>query len=179
MKKFFKRSLVMTLVTVLLIGTFAISADAVAKKTVKPQKFVSKTAVANKKAATVKKGTTNLTFTKGQGYVKFVAPSTKTYSFTFSDLKQNKKYGTYTSISVQLRDRSDKAYMWLKEVSTKGGKNDFLCLNVNNQKDTVNTKNVDKYLRSRTAKIKLKKGDVIYFHLDNSPNKTTCKLVIK
>ena len=40
MKKTLRRSLVMILATVLLIGTFAVTADAAMKKTVKNQKTV-------------------------------------------------------------------------------------------------------------------------------------------
>ena len=90
MKKLLRKSLIMTLAAVLLIGTFAISADAVMKKTIKPQEYTKKVSVANKKAAVVKKGTTKLTFKKGYGYIKFVAPATKTYKFTFSNLKGGK-----------------------------------------------------------------------------------------
>lgn len=41
-----------------------------ASKSVSKQAFSTKTEVVHKKAATVKKGTTKLTFKKGMGYIK-------------------------------------------------------------------------------------------------------------
>ena len=178
MKKLLKRSLVMTLVTVLLIGTFAISADAVAKKTVKKQKFTTSLSVANKKAAKVKKGTTNLTYTKGEGYIKFTAPSTKTYSFTFSNLKVSGESAAH--VSPMLKSKYDSKSLDFVKVSTKGGKNDSLCLVSKGWAEDKTGAVKHRYLHSRTGKIKLKKGETIYFYFySTSTNKNTMKLVIK
>lgn len=183
MKKLFRKSLLMTLVAVLLIGTFAISAEAVMKRTIKPVDLLTnKVSVANKKAATVKKGTTKLTFTQGCGYIKFVAPATKTYSFTFSDLKQPKNVeypDEMVGICVQVKSAKNPKKLILKKVSTKGGKTAALKLYVNNKfPDAQPDKKVDWYEKTRTGKVKLKKGQAIYFWLDGT-NKITGKLVIK
>ena len=178
MKKTLKKSLLLALVTALLVGTFAISAGAVSRKTVKNLKFTSTVSSIGKYGARVKKGTTKLTFASGQGYVIFTAPATKTYSITFSDLKQSSRYGSFTSIAVQQKPKMSSKYGYLRDVATQGGRTSFLHLNVNNLKDRVNSKTVDKYLNSRRVSVKLKKGQSIYFHL-SCYKKTTATLVIK
>ena len=178
MKRFFKKSLVMTLVTVLLIGTFAISADAVMKRTVKKQGFSTETSVVNKKAATVKKGTTNLTYSKGQGWVKFKAPSTKTYKFTFSNLKAKGGSNAYVSF-LRIWDYDNTGLTHTK-VSTKGGKNEALFLCSNDRATGKSGKVIYRALHSRTGKIKLKKGQTIYLYFNSTTTKkNTMKLVIK
>ncbi|HAB94456.1 MAG TPA: hypothetical protein DCF49_06805 [Lachnospiraceae bacterium] len=178
MKKTLKRTLLLALVTTLLVGTFAISAGAVSKKTVKNLKFTTSVSAIGKYGARVKKGTTKLTFASGQGYVIFTAPATRTYSITFKDLKQNSRYGTFTSIAVQQKPKMSSKYGFLREVATQGGRTDFLHLNVNNYKDRVSKTTLDKYLTSRRVSVKLKKGQSIYFHL-SCTKKTTATLVIK
>lgn len=179
MKRFFKRSLVMTLVTVLLIGTFAISADAVMKRTVKKANFTTSLSSANKKATKVKKGTTNLTYTKGRGYVKFTAPSTKTYSFTFSNLKVSGDCAAH--VNIMKKSKYDSKRLDYTKVSTKGGKNDVLWLvSTGFREDTAGTVK-DRFLHKRTAKFKLKKGETVYVYFSSSDNKHkhTMKLNIK
>lgn len=181
MKKLLRKSLIMTLAAVLLIGTFAISADAVMKKTIKPQEKTKKVSVANRKAATVKKGTTKLTFKKGYGYIKFVAPETKTYKFTFSNLKQPENVefrDSMVSFSAQVKSAKHPKKLIAKKLSTKGGKYDQLCLYVNKFPDSQPEKKVEWYEKTRTGKVKLKKGQAIYFWLDGC-DKITGKLVIK
>lgn len=179
MKKTLKRSLIMTLVAVLLIGTFAVTAEAAMKRTVKKQDETTKISTANKKAAKVKKGTTNLTFTKGQGYLKFVAPKTKTYSFTFSNMKV--KGGN--DLGMIRFNKKDKLYpkeLTQIEVSTKGGKTEYITLMSTGWKELKKGKTVDHMLHKRTAKTKLKKGEALYIYFDTiDGNKTNVKLVIK
>ncbi|MDO5456525.1 MAG: hypothetical protein Q4F25_06390 [Eubacteriales bacterium] len=182
MKKLLRKSLIMTLAAVLLIGTFAISADAVMKKTIKPQEYTKKVSVANKKAAVVKKGTTKLTFKEGYGYIKFVAPATKTYKFTFSNLKQSKNVENpdyYVGFSVQVKSAKYPKKLIAKKVSTMGGKASSLKMYVNDYSpEFCPDKKVDWYEKTRTGKVKLKKGQAIYFWLDGC-DKITGKLVIK
>ena len=179
MKKLLKRSLVMTLVTVLLIGTFAISADAVMKRTVKKQTFTTTTSTIVKKAVAVKKGTTNFTVSKGQGYMKFTAPKTKTYTFTFSNIKDSRSYTHTSFIEIQTKDKEYPSSSFMTKAATKGGKNNTLWLGVNGAYTRNSKKTVDKAYASRYAKIKLNKGQQIYFYFYNMDNKTTGKLVIK
>ena len=176
MKKFTK-VLSLMLVAALVLGTFAVPAQAATKKkTVKKQSFTSETKKINSKAATVKKGTTKLTFKGGDGYVKFIAPRKKTYSFTFSKLKS--KTTRFTSIAIQLKDKASPSYAWLVKAKTYGGKTDFLHMGTNGDSSKSGDK-VGWYLPKRTAKIKLKKGDVLYLQVRNAPEKTTCTLNIK
>ena len=178
MKKFFKKSLLMTLVTVLLIGTFAISADAVMKRTVKYQKYNASTSSIKKKAVTVKKGTTNLTITKGEGWIKFKAPSTKTYSFTFSNLK-TKNDGVIAYVDFKKQDKYDKNWLTYVKVATKGGKTDALWLKSKDFSEST-TKLIYRPLNSRTGKVKLKKGEILYmYYSGREGKKNTAKLVIK
>lgn len=181
MKKLCKRSLIMTLAAVLLIGTFAISASAVMRKTIKPQEYTKKVSVANRKAAVVKKGTTNLTFKKGYGYIKFVAPSTKTYTFTFSKLKQSKNVeypDDYVAFMAQVKSARYANKLIKKKLTTKGGQSSSLNMAVNKPAEFYSDKKVDWYEMTRTGKVKLKKGQAIYFWLDGT-EKITGKLVIK
>ncbi|MBQ6360126.1 MAG: hypothetical protein IJJ25_03140 [Lachnospiraceae bacterium] len=176
MKKFTK-VLSLMLVAALVLGTFAVPAQAATKKkTVKKQSYTSDVSILNKKAATVKKGTTKLTFKGGDGYVKFTAPKGKKYKFTFSNMKSKK--GILTAVGIQLKDRTSPAYAWYTKAKTAGGKTDFLNIGLNG-KTIKSKKKVDWYLTKRTATIKLKKGDVLYLQVRNAPEKTTCTLNIK
>lgn len=158
-----------------LVMTFAATpAYAAAKKTVKKADFTTKTATIKKKATRVKKGTTKLTIKKGEGYLKFTAPSTKTYSFKFSNVKCS--YGASAFVEVQTQDSYDPSYSFLTKVKTKGGKSDTLWLSIGGY---TSGSGVNKRLASRTGKIKLKKGQDIYFYFYNGTRKSTCTLKIK
>lgn len=135
-------------------------------KTVKKQKFTTELKVAKKKAAVVKKGTTKLKV-KQQGYVVFKAPKTKTYYLKFSNPKAT---GGLISMFIETQQPYENKYLWLADVTTKGGKSDVLWL-----ADKANVNKSDKKatnwrLSSRTAKIKLKKGEAIYAYLYASKN---------
>ena len=175
MKKLTK-VLSLMLVAALVLGTFAVPASAATKKTVKKQTFTTKTSTIQQKAATVQKGTTKLTIKKGQGYIKFVAPKSKKYSFTFSKLKS--KNGVSAFIECQTKSKSNSSYSFFQEVKTKGGKTNTLWMSVNGYKDR-NHKGVDKCLATRTATVKLSKGQAIFFYFYNGSEKTTCNLKIK
>lgn len=180
MKNCLKRALIMTLATILLIGTFAVTADAAMKRTVKKQNNTYSTSKANKKASKVKKGTTNLVFTKGAGYLKFTAPSTKTYSFTFSNIK-TKGVGPQVGFYKKVKNNPKKLQMY--GIKTKGGESSWLWLLPTREKesdgDTWKVRFMQP-LHKRTGKLKLKKGEVVYIWLgSDEPTKTTAKLVIK
>ena len=172
MKKLTK-VLSLMLVAALILGTFAVPASAAAKKTVKKHGFETRVAPINKCAAVVKKGTTNLTIKGGEGYVKFVAPKTKKYSFTFSNLKN--KGGVSGFVEMQTRDGE---YCWLTKVKTKGGQSDTLWLSINGAKSS-SSDTLNKRLASRTGTYTLKKGEAMYMYVYTNMRKTTCKLVIK
>ena len=152
------------------------AAYAVSSKTVKKAGFTTTTKVIEKKATKVKKGTTNLTFKKGQGYVKFTATKTKTYRFTFSNVTSGS--GSSAFVEVQRPEARSPQYSYMTKVRTKGGKTTTLWLSQNGYKYTSG-KLLYRNLPSRTATIKLKKGQKVYFYFYSSTGKTKAKLKIR
>lgn len=176
MKSLKRRSLALALAVVLMTGMLGLTADAAAKKTVKNQNFTTTTSTINKKATTVKKGTTTLTFTKGQGYVKFKAPSTKTYKFTFSNLTGKDVYTAF--VEVQTKSKYSSKYSFMTPVTTKGGKTETLWL-LQKNKTYKGGKLLSRPLKTRAGKIKLKKNQMIYFYFYNGKHKGSVKLNVK
>lgn len=164
MKRMLKKTLILTLVMTMLIGLFAINANAATQKSVKAQNMVFMTRVIEKKATTVKKGTTDLSF-NGSGYVKFVAPATKTYTFTVSNIRSSNV--VYTVMRMQ--KKTSGLFSTRSEViPLTRGKKDMLPISTNYGR------NLYKYFRnsssiigpsSRKITIKLKKGQVVYMNL--------------
>jgi hypothetical protein len=143
---------------------------------VNKQSFTTTTKVIEKKATTVKKGTTKLTIKKGQGYIKFKAPATKKYTFTFSNTKSSIKGSSF--VEIQKKDASSPKYSFLYDVKTKGGKANTLWLGVNGYKSSTGDL-VGRCLPTRSAVVKLKKGQSLYFYFYNGSSKTTSTLKIK
>ena len=152
------------------------AAQAITTKGVPECKFQTKTATIQKKATTVKKGTTKIVVKKGQGYVKFKAPKTAKYAFTFSGLKSSTKYSSYGFVEFQTPDKRSPKYSFLTDLSTAGGKSNALMLTINGAKSSGT--GVNKYLPKRTGKIKLTKGQWAFFYFYNSSAKTTAKMTI-
>lgn len=150
---------ILTLLMVLGISTS--SAFAATSKTVKPLGFTSDVTTVLKKDTVVKRGTTSLTWTKGEGWITFVAPATKTYSFTFSNFRGGNKNNAF--VSVYMPSPYSKSYLTSKTVTTYGGKTETLWLSVNGAKYTDKDK-VFRPIAKRTAKVKLKKGQRIFFY---------------
>lgn len=157
-----------------------IQQQAAAKKTVKFQKDTSNTSTIKKKAATVKKGTTNLTIKKGEGFIRFKAPAAKKYTFTFSNLKG--QLMTRAFVEVKKPQEGSPMYSSPIAVATQGGKSSTLYLGPNG-KTTKYGKKIDWPLKSRYATVNLKKGEEIYFWFYSeyylSRKDATMKLVIK
>ncbi|MBQ9001302.1 MAG: hypothetical protein IJ087_05560 [Eggerthellaceae bacterium] len=135
----------------------------------------TETATLNKIAKTVKVGSYKITFKKGKGYLKFKAPKSKLYSFTFSNVMA--KNGASAFVQVQTPYSSDTHYSFSTEVSTKGGKSTTLWLGVNGK--TGYGTGVNEALKSRTAKMNLTKNGVVFFYFYNMDYKTTTTLKIK
>ena len=154
----------------------ATPAEAARRVTVKRGTFTTSTAGVNKRAIPVKSGVTNLTIKKGQGYLKFMAPATKTYTFTFSRVRS--KYVGASFVEIQMRSKILPKFTFLEKLETRGGESDTLWLSVNGYKDKHN-KGVKRCLASRTGQIKLTKGEEIFFYFYNNSAKTTARLVIK
>lgn len=155
-------------------------AYAASSKSVKKQTFSTSTDTVHKAATTVKKGTTKLTYKKGVGYIKFKAPSTKTYSFKFSKVK-SKKFSSCAYVSAYAPSTYKEKNLAVKKMSTKGGKYNTLWLSANGYKHSAKSaKTLYRPIATRTGKVKLKKDQWIYFFLGNeSGGKTTLTLKIK
>jgi len=149
--------------------SFAAAADvqapalsaATTTKTVKTAKFTTELKVAKKKAVTVKKGTTKLKVKKS-GYIVFKAPKTKTYYLKFSNAKAK---GGLFSMFVEMQQPYDSKYVFLADVATKGGRTDTLWLADKAHVSKTADKAKDWRLASRTAKIKMKKGEKLYMFM--------------
>lgn len=122
-----------------------------------------------KKAPAVKTGKTTVTMKVGDGMVKFVAPKTKTYKITVSnyvDLKDKKGRlnGHFNICEVKGNPKSQ--YLSSMQFKTQGGKADTLKaankIWIGDRKEKKVTSY--SYLPSRTATVKLKKGQPIYIY---------------
>lgn len=173
-KKLFALFLALTVAATLALPSAAFAAT----KTVKGCDFQTSTKVAKKKATTVKKGTTKLNVKKGQGYVKFKATKTKKYSFTFSKVT-SKGFSSNAFVEVQSASKNYPSSITFLDVKTKGGKTNTLWLTANGYSPSGT--GTYKTLPSRTAKVKLKKGQWVYFYIYNGANgnKTSMQLKIK
>ena len=175
MKRTINRSLIAILAAIMMFGV-AVPAFA-ASKTVKNMELEYEEALVKKKATTVKTGTTKLTVKGGEGYIRFRAPKTKTYKFTFSNFKAKDSVSCFVRFCY-----SDDGDLEFLPVSTKGGKSAELWMAVNGA-DFTKVENIPSLvmtpLKSRTGSVKLKKNQNVYIYFYNPPKKTTCKLVIK
>ena len=162
-KKRYIRYISIILAFVFIISSFVIKTEAAEKevKTKVTDSYSDKNII--KKAPKIKKGTTTIKAEKKKTcYVKFTAPKTKTYKFTFTPEfteKQNENFmlGYFQICRIKYGKLST------QKLKTKGGK--YIALNVGNQKyiDALETqKNKAKaYMTSRSTSLKLKKGETI------------------
>ncbi|SNU05036.1 hypothetical protein SAMN06297422_102149 [Lachnospiraceae bacterium] len=160
-------SLKKALAIVMVLCTFFVMFEGVGKVNVEAKTKKVTTSVLEKKfnkAPAVKKGTTKVTMKKQHSYVKFTAPATKTYKITFSNVydpaDSSKKINGYFTV----RKLNYGKYVWAEKVKTYGGKttsiqvaNSAFLANWTAYGDKVNH-----YKTSRTATIKLKKGETIW-----------------
>ena len=177
MKKILSRLTLVMVISMVLVGMTPVAASAKTIK-LKPREFTTKTRVAQKKSKVVKKGTTTLTISRSEGYIKFTAPKTKTYNFTFSDFKVK---GTSLSfIYAYKKNKNDPTSLKHVMVSTKGGKTDVLRIASTKNEETASGRLADRYLHKRSVKMKLKKGETVYFYFYGAlAKKSTVKLNIK
>lgn len=116
-------------------------------------------------------------------WVKFTAPKAGTYQFTFSDYvvkanKNEKFYGCitmYTGISSYADSPYPQTYL---KVKTNGGKTNTLWMC--SPSAYIKPVKVDVYdsLPSRTATVKLKKGQIVFMDFNNGST-INCKVKIK
>lgn len=144
-----------------------------------------------KKAPAVKTGTTIVTarpykaanYKKKNlaavGFIKFKAPKAGTYQFTISKVAAKGNSTAYANGAVTFMTGKGSSIYPAKyvQVKTKGGKTTtlYVCSKqyTTSQKTTTST-----FLTSRTATVKLSKGQEIYLDFNNSVT-NTCTLKIK
>ena len=134
--------------------------------TARAAKFTTELKVAKKKAVAVKKGATKLKVKKS-GYIVFTALKTKTYYLKFSNANAR---GGLPSMFVEIQRPFYSKYVFLADVYTKGGKSNTLWLADKAHVNKKANKAKDWRLASRTAKIKMKKGEKLYMYLDGTSN---------
>ena len=140
----------------------ALSAQ-VAKKTLRPIYSYDSLSTQLSKATLVKRmGTYALTLNNGAGIVRFKAPKTKVYSFTFSNLKSNKAANLVCIAGFCKVGLGSYSYKTIKTKEGKRPRAPFVSASLANGSSV--TFDGYSYLRltKRTAKIKVKKGSSIY-----------------
>ena len=116
------------------------------------------------KAKAVKKGKTVVTLPKATkksstySYVKFKAPATKTYKITLGNLRKRGR-SSASDILAAHSSLYKNGYYGLDRVTIK----------LNKKKTTANT-----FLPSRTASVKLKKGETLYIGMGNIERTKLC-----
>ena len=138
-----------------------------------------------KKAPKIKKGTTIVKADKKKTcYVKFTAPKTKTYKFTFKPVFTKAQEEDYMLGYFQICKVKYDVFS-TQTLKTKGGK--IHTLNIGN-KNYVNAydkpdNKAEEFHLSRSTKLKLKKGETIYissrFNKYDKPDKIKYKITIK
>ena len=182
-----RRLLILLLSFVIVFGFVSDGTYAAAKiKTVKTSvtdKMSEKKII--KKSPAVKKGTTYVKSSKSATtFVKFTAPKTKTYTFTFTPVFTEEQEENWVLGYFQICSVSYDALHTLS-LKTEGGK--YIALNVSNElyaNETKDSKPKSKrYLTSRSTKVKIKKGNTVYisryFEKNAEPDKVNYNLTIK
>ena len=149
----------------------------VKKVKVKGQTFTLQTDLIKKKAAKVKVGTTDLTFRKNEGYLKFVSKKTRLYSFRISSFLTKKK--GLATVMFQAPDSDDPAFSYL--ITIKSGTKVKEALELKTQKTSaVRRKAVadGKTFSGKTVKMRLKKGQAVYIYVGSDYAKMTARLQI-
>lgn len=135
-----------------------------------------------KKAPAVKRGTTCVVSRKNNSYIKFKAPAKKTYTITISNVstlkKQNPDIALGNFYVMKKISSPYSTYLISQKVKTNGGKGNTLFMATNYSYENFHKYskvNSTSYLARRYAKIKLKKGESLYFkyfHTDGSSRYT-------
>lgn len=171
MKKYLSRITLAMVIAMLLVCVTPVMASA---KTVKMNgsKFTTSTAAAEKKAKAVKRGAVTVQVPKS-GYLKFTAPAAKTYAFTVSNIKSSRYNCGY--FYVMTKYGKNDQYIGQEKLVTKGGKSSGMYVSTRSDR---RGKQLYRFLKSRTGKIALKKGQTVYVYLSMN-RKCTLKLTIK
>ncbi|MBR0398777.1 MAG: hypothetical protein IJI10_10985 [Eubacterium sp.] len=147
------------------------------KVKVKGQTFTLRTDLIKKKAAAVKVGTTDLTFKKDEGYLKFVSKKTRLYSFRISSFLTKKK--GIATVMFQAPDSDDPAFSYL--ISIKNGTKVKEALELKTRKTSAAKRKAvadGKTFSGKTVKMRLKKGQAVYIYVGSDYKKMTARLQI-
>lgn len=127
-------------------------------------KFTTLTRTAKLKSIRVKEGDTNIRLgARSFGYVRFKAGENRKYTFTVSDLSgriQRKYVNGLFYIMTVYGDKNQ--LIGQQSVRTRGGYSKPLRIANRNDPKPYS---VNSYLKKRSGRIKLKKGQVVYLYL--------------
>jgi len=159
-------------------GTAAAAQKIIVKKVkVKGRPFTLQTVKIKKKAAYVSVGTTDLTMKKDEGYLCFVSPKTRVYSFRLSSFLTKKK-GT-ASVMFQAPDTEEPFFSFL--ISINSGTKTKESLEFKTKKTSAERRKAildGKTFGGKTVRMKLKKNQVLYIYIGSDYPKTTARLQI-
>ena len=160
------------------VVTSTIKSTCAKVKAIKKSSFSTATRAIEKRAIAVKKGSRTLNFKGGQGYLKFTAPMTKSYSFKFSNMRSlNHVYSAF--VEVQMQNPNYPTSSTLVNVNTAGGSNSALWLAPkDNRASFSNYKKVSRPLKTRTGTLSLTAGESVYLYFFSSTNNTKVDLKI-
>lgn len=160
MKKILRRIPVILLTLALLTALLPVSAFA-GTKTLNAQEFTTYAEEAGKSAKRVKEGRFKLIMpSTGSGYLKFTAPSTDRYYFSFSNLKSKYRYDC-GYICLMKVEGTEHPRLIKKKVRTQGGRAQDIELAT---KADTSGELVSRHLKSRYAKVNLTMGQTIYLY---------------
>ena len=157
------RRIYIFLITMLILTASAAVTGEAAVRVLKDQEYTTSAEAASKAAKTVKRGSHRVRLSSsgsGCGFLKFTADESRKYTFSFSKLST--KY-PYNCGHVYLMSEAGTDGKTLKKtiVRTQGGKAESIYIAT--QKDAAGDK-LTKHLKSRYAKVTLKKGQAIYIY---------------
>ena len=171
-----RRIVSVILLAVLFLAVAAPSTEAAVKK-VKTQAFSTQyTKALARKASTVKTGTNTLQIAKS-GYVKFVVPKTKKYTFTYTGMSIVNGFTSNGFSYICLPEKGyNKTYLESQKFTTTGGKTSTAWYGV--KKYASKERTATATLATRTAKLRLKKGTTVYIYFSVGGS-ATAKLNLK
>lgn len=159
----------------MLLAAMSVNAQAAAKKVKAMQlgeelgndTYKTTTKQADKKALTIKKGTTDVRFTKG--FLKFKAPKKGTYKFTFSKYKpkgdEDTQMVSFGNIVFLKKGKQNR--LTLTTVSRETGYTPFLQMIFTKQSAYLSDDPDDGGV-TFTVKRKMKKNEVLYLYISNA-----------
>ena len=173
MKKIVSRLMLVMVITMMLVGMTPVMASAKTVK-LKAAAFTTSTATAEAVARPVGRGKMTVSVPKkGSGYLKFVAPASKAYSFTFSNIRSGRYNCGHTYLMTTYG--RDNASITMNKVGTQGGESSSLYIATKNSKYG---EKAYRYLKKRTGNIFLQQGQTVYIFI-SMVRKCTLQLKIK